>query len=163
MPFSYEFHFLVMFLMKSTKAMSLMHTESFDWFLSGLEWILNLGFCLLKPLIFYQKLLWNIRSSLNSFTFSVFRPVFRYVWSKIEAFWTENEDFDHTYLNTGSKTQNVEDLSLDLIFHKNFWYNIKSFSKQNSKLRVHSKPDRNQSKLTVCIAWSLITQWGQII
>jgi hypothetical protein len=28
---------------------------------------------------------------------------------------TKNEDFDQTYLNTGSKTQNVEELSLDLI------------------------------------------------
>ena len=27
---------------------------------------------------------------------------------------------------------------------------MKSFRKQNSKLRIHSKPDRNQSKLTVC-------------
>ena len=28
--------------------------------------------------------------------------------------------------------------------------NIKSFSKQSSKLIIHSKSDRNQSKLTVC-------------
>ena len=31
-------------------------------------------------------------------------------------------------------------------------------SKQNSKLRIHSKPDRNQSKLSVCttlIAWGI--------
>ena len=32
-----------------------MHTVSFDWFLTGLEWIINLEFCLLKLLIFYQK------------------------------------------------------------------------------------------------------------
>ena len=32
-------------------------TVSFDWFLSGLEWIRNLEFCLLKLLIFYQKVL----------------------------------------------------------------------------------------------------------
>ena len=62
----------------------LLHTVSFDWFLSGLEWILNLEFCLLKLLIFYQKLLWHIRSRLNSSTFWVFRPVFRYVWSKLK-------------------------------------------------------------------------------
>ena len=49
-----------------------LHTVSFEWFLSGLERILNLEFCLLKLLIFYQKLLWNIRSRLNSSTFSVF-------------------------------------------------------------------------------------------
>ena len=59
-----------------------LHTDSFEWFLSGLEWILNLEFCLLKLLIFYQKLLWNIRSRFNSSTFWVFRPVFINVWSK---------------------------------------------------------------------------------
>ena len=59
-----------------------LHIFSFDWFLSGLEWILNLEFYLLKCLIFYRKLLRNIRSRLNSSTFWVFRPIFRYVWSK---------------------------------------------------------------------------------
>ena len=53
-----------------------LHTVSFDWFLSGLEWIINLEFCLLKLLIFYQKLLWNIRSRLDSSTFWVFEPLF---------------------------------------------------------------------------------------
>ena len=53
------------------------------------------------------------------------------------------------YLNTGSKTQNLEKLSQDLIFYKNFWWNIKSFTKQNFKLIILSIPDRNQSKLTV--------------
>ena len=57
-----------------------MHTVSFDWSLSGLEWIINLEFCLLKLLIFYQKLLWNIRSRLNSSTFWGFEPFFKYVW-----------------------------------------------------------------------------------
>ena len=61
-----------------------MHTVSFDWFLSGLEWILNLVFSSRKLLIFYQKLFWNIRSRLNSSTFWLFRPVFRYVWSKLK-------------------------------------------------------------------------------
>ena len=40
---------------------------------------------------------------------------------QIQAFCTKNEDFDQIYLNTGSKTQNVEELSLDLIFYNNFW------------------------------------------
>jgi hypothetical protein len=40
---------------------------------------------------------------------------------KTEALGTKNEDFDQTYSNTGSKTQNVEEPSLDLIFHDNFW------------------------------------------
>ena len=49
------------------------------------------------------------------------------------AFCTKKEDIDQINVNTGAKTQNVEDSSLDLIFHNNFWKNIKSFSKQNSK------------------------------
>jgi hypothetical protein len=40
---------------------------------------------------------------------------------KIEAFCTKTEDLDETYVNTGSKTQNVEELRLDLIFHNKFW------------------------------------------
>ena len=44
----------------------------------------------------------------------------------------------------------MEELSQDLIFHNNFSLNIKSFTKQNSKLRIQSKLDRNQSRLTVC-------------
>ena len=63
------------------------HTVSFDLFLSGLEWILNFEFCLLKLLIFYQKLLWNIRSRLNSSTFRVFEPVFKYLCTKLQ-FWS---------------------------------------------------------------------------
>ena len=62
----------------------LLHAFSYDWFLSSLDWILNLEFCLQFFLIFYQKLLWNIRSRLNSSTFLVFEPVFRYVWSKLK-------------------------------------------------------------------------------
>ena len=63
-----------------------LHTVSFDWFLSGLEWILKLEFCLLKLLIFYQKLLWNIRSRLNSSTIWVSESGFTYVWSKSSFF-----------------------------------------------------------------------------
>ena len=32
------------------------------------------------------------------------------MFDQIEALCTKNEDFDQTYLSTGSKTQNVEDL-----------------------------------------------------
>jgi hypothetical protein len=39
----------------------------------------------------------------------------------MEAFCTKNEDFDQIYVDTGSKTQNGEKLSLDLIFYNNFW------------------------------------------
>ena len=65
-------------------------------------------------MIFYQKLLWNIRSRLNSSTFWAFEPVFRYVWSKLKLCAQKIEDFDQIYLNTGSNIQNVEKLSLDL-------------------------------------------------
>ena len=37
------------------------------------------------------------------------------MFDKIEALCTKYEDFDQSYLNTDSKTQNVEELSLDLI------------------------------------------------
>ena len=68
---------------------------------------------------------------------------------KISIFCAKIFNFDQTYLNTGSKTENVEELSLDLIFHINFL--ISSLCKQKSKLRIYSKPDRNQWKLSVCI------------
>ena len=74
------------------------HTVSFDWFLSGLEWILNLEFCLLKLSIFYQKLLWNIRSMLNSSTFWVFELV--YMFDQNLHFWAQSFNFDQMYLNT---------------------------------------------------------------
>ena len=99
---------------KSSTICHTMHTVSFDWFLSGLEWILNFEFCLLKLLIFYQKLLWNIRSRLNSSTFWI-------CLIKIFIFCAQSFNFDQAYLNTGLKTQNLEELSLDLISHNIFW------------------------------------------
>ena len=98
-----------------------LRTVSFDWFLSGLEWILNLEFCLIKLLIFYQKLLWNIRPRFNFSTFWVLEPVFKICLIKIKAFCTKNEDFDQIWLNTGSKTQDVGKLSLHLIFYNICW------------------------------------------
>ena len=91
-----------------------LHTKSFDRFLSGLEWIPNFEFYLVKLLTFYLKLLRNIRFSLNSSTFWVFRPLF-------EACFTINEDFDQIYVNAGSKSQNVGKLSLDVIFYNHIW------------------------------------------
>ena len=58
----------------------------------------------------------------------------------LSKFWWNSFAFDQQYLNIGLKTQNVEKLSLDLIFIDNFCQNTKSFSKQNSILRFHSKP-----------------------
>ena len=87
------------------------------------------------------------------------------MFDQIEAFGAKNEDFDQTYLHKGlgSKTQNVEELTLDLMFHNNFWaFWSKSFRKQNSKLRIPSKLDRNQSKLTLWLKsrlWSWLSYW----
>ena len=75
-----------------------------------------------------------------------------------------------------SKLTDVEDQAKprsDLV-HNSFWY-FKSFIKQNSKLRIHSKLDRNQSKLTVCsflmsckivkiaIRWRKARSWENLI
>ena len=56
-------------ILASQPSIQALHTVSSDWFLSSLESILICKFCLLKLLIFFQKLLWNIRSRLNSSTF----------------------------------------------------------------------------------------------
>ena len=64
-----------------------------------------------------------------------------YIWlNKIFIFFAKTFNFDQIYLNTVSKNQNVEELSLDLIFQSKVFVN---------KLRLYSKPDRNQSKLSV--------------
>ena len=87
------------------------HTVSFDWFLSvGLESVNSY----LGVLFTRNDYGTYIRSRLNSSRFWVFEPVFLYAWSK-------SEDLDQIYLNAGSKTQNVEKLTLDLIFYNNFW------------------------------------------
>ena len=68
-------------------------------------------------------------------------------------FCENNLTFDQQYLITGLKNQSVEKLSLDLIFIDNFCQNIKSVSKQNSMLRIHSKPTefpQNQTKIDKC-------------
>ena len=44
---------------------------------------------------------------------------FQWILIKIEDLCTKKEDFDQTYLNTGSNTQNVEEFSLDI--PHNFW------------------------------------------
>ena len=53
---------------------------------------------------------------------------------------------DQKYLNKVLKTQDVEELSLALIFR----YISKVVVNKTSKLRIDSKPARNQSKLSVC-------------
>ena len=83
------------------------HTVSFDWFLFGLEWIIYLEFCYQNFCYFTSKC---YRISDLGLTFPHFEFSSLYL-----------DIFDQTYLNTGSKTQNVEELSLDLIFYNNFW------------------------------------------
>ena len=59
------FDFCVWYSVGKYCSTPVMHTVSFDWFLSGLEGILNVEFCLSKVLIFYQKSLWNISFDLR--------------------------------------------------------------------------------------------------
>ena len=49
--------------------------------------------------------------------FGLYLNMFDQNWS----FLHQNDDLDQTYLNIGWKTQNVEELSLNLKFHNNFW------------------------------------------
>ena len=95
-------------------------------------------------MIFYQKWLWNIRSRLNTSTFCVldlYLDMFDQNWSFVYKKWR---------------------FWLNMIKYR--LKNSKSFSKQNSKLRIHSKPDRNQSKLTVhCSVRSLFTWFMHLI
>ena len=98
------------------------HTVSFDWFLSSWSELLlsNLEFCLLKVLIYFTRNYYrksDLGLTFPHFEFwSLYLDMFDQNWSL-----TKNEDFDQKYLSTGSKTQNVEELSLDLIFYNNFW------------------------------------------
>ena len=58
-------------------------------------------------MIFYQKLLWNIRPKLNSSTFWDFEPVLKHVWSKSTFFSAKSFNFDQTYLNLYYKVRCV--------------------------------------------------------
>ena len=93
-----------------------LHTVSFDWFLSGLGWIINLEFC------YYN--FWNlIRNYYGISDLGLTLPHYEFwrlyldMFDQIEAFITKNEDFDQIYLNTGSKTQNGKSWA-------KIWYSI---------------------------------------
>ena len=103
----------------------------------------ELGVLLTKTFEILSKIIMEYQIQASLFNILSFQAQIKLCQIKIEAFCARNKDFDQKYLNTGSKTQNVAKLSLDLIFYNIFWQNIKSFSQQNSKLRIHSKPDRN--------------------
>jgi len=57
------------------------------------------------------------------FTFPHFEffSLYLHMYDQNLNFFAKSFNFDQTYPNTGSKTQNVEELSLDPIFHNNFW------------------------------------------
>ena len=74
---------------------------------------------------------------------SLYLGMFDQNWS----FLHKNEDFDQIYLSKGSKTQNVEKFSLDLIF-----------AGKIAKVLV-TESDRNQSKLTVWHHMYNLTRW----
>ena len=76
---------------------------------------------------------------------SLYLDMFDQNWSFLQ----KNEDFDKTYRLKNSKFERVIIHNIQ-IFCNIFQWNIERFSRQNSKLRIHPKPDRNQSKLTVC-------------
>ena len=76
----------------------------------------NLEFCLLKLLYFTRN---YYRISELGLNFPHFEFLRLYL-IEIFAFCAKSFNFDQTYLNTGSKNQNVEELSLDLIFYDNF-------------------------------------------
>ena len=120
-----------------------MHTVSFDWFLSGLEWIINLKFCLLIFLIFCRNY-YGISDLGLTFPHFEFLSLYLDIFDQNLHFLCKKLQFWSNML----KNSKCVKVSLDLIFYNNFWKNIKSFSKQKSKF---SKPDRNQSKLTVCM------------
>ena len=78
-----------------------MITETFDF-----VWVRNI----LRQNSVKSKAFRNIYDPKLNGNCPVFRAlVYSRKATKIEAFCTKNEDFDQTYVNTGSKTQNVED------------------------------------------------------
>ena len=54
---------------------------------------------LTKTIDILLEIIMEYQIRLNSSTFGVFRPVFRYVWSKLKFFVQKKEDFDQTYSN----------------------------------------------------------------
>ena len=101
--------------------------------LSGLEWILNLEFCLLKLLIFYQKLLWCISSRLNQRGINCWvlsgltLPYFEFLSLYLHMF-DQNLHLLSKKLQLWSnickyrfKNSKRGRVGLDLDFHYNFW------------------------------------------
>ena len=110
-------------------------------------------FCLQKVWYFGKYYQWNLNLGLY-FPHFKFKPLYVHNWSK-QFLWNEFT-FDQQYLNTGLRTQNGEkscqDLTIFAEISKGFW-------KQNSMLRIQSKPTefKNWQELSVCIC-HLITK-----
>ena len=93
------------------------HTVSFDWFLSSLVWIIYLKLCYSNFWYFTRNYYGISDLGLTLPHFESFSLYFNMFDQNLNFFLTQSFNFDQTY--TGLKTQNVEELSLDLIFHNN--------------------------------------------
>ena len=96
-----------------------LHTVSFDWLLSGLGWIINLDFC-------YWNFWYFTRNYYRISDLGLILPYFELLslyldkfdqnWSFLNKKWR----FWSNIFKYRLKTQNVEELSLDLTFHNIF-------------------------------------------
>ena len=68
--------------------------------------------------VFWLKMTNDLGLTFLHFEFS---SLYLDIFDQILIFCAKSFKFDQIYLNTGLKTQNVEKLSLDLIFHNNLW------------------------------------------
>ena len=74
-----------------------------------------------------------------------------HIWCQKPSFLVRN--FLAKIYNPGLKTHNEEKFSTYLMFTNNLCKIIKSVSKENPMLRIHTKPDRNSQKLVVCFVY----------
>ena len=74
-----------------------------------------------------------------------------HIWCQKPSFLVRN--FLAKIYNPGLKTHNEEKFSTYLMFTNNLCKIIKSVSKENPMLRIHTKPDRNSQKLAVCFVY----------
>ena len=95
------------------------HAVSSCQFLSSLEKILNIEFCLLKLLIFWQTLSLKIKSRLNFSTFWVCKPVIRYYLSKVKLFHQKKNVFAPMVISV-------------VDFHSCWWKSYQTFAKKRT-------------------------------
>ena len=84
-------------------------------------------FCLPKLKKYYQKLRYITKNYNGISDLGLTLPHFEFLSlylfmvDQIFIFCAQNINFDQTYLFRGLETQNVEELSLNMIFHDIFW------------------------------------------